>query len=561
MSLDPAFKGTRALVIDSNKTLLDGTVRQLADLGVAQVLPCRDLARARQMLEKIHFDFVICANEMAGSALTGQALLEALRRDSVLRHTTVFVLLAEQATYLSVMEAAEAALDCLLLRPFRSAELRERLVAARHRRQELSALFEALNCGDVEAAIGEGLRRHQAGAPYGALSGRMAAELLLRKGEVQQALALFREFEAAEPAAWSGLGIARCLMALGDLPGTQREVTALIERHPELPDALDVLGRALVEQGELPAALDAYRRAIEITPNCILRLQHGGTLACYQGEAALALSWLDRARMMDRQSKLFDAMTLMLLALLHSDAGDARALGQLREALKQYQARFPQSRRLQRMGDTTEALVALAQGRTEAAIGVAQALAAEAGDAGFDLEAATILLALWVRLPALQLSAGQQQQLIGQIGRRFCTGRASAAVLLAAARPSEPVSALLREAQATIAQIAEEALQQALQGNPGPAVAALLDQGSASGNARLVALANQLLRRHGQGLDDADALSARAEALARTHCRPVTLIAGMRRTARDAGGLVVRLKTPLTPAPSPAPETSLADLS
>lgn len=544
MSHDPAFKGTRALVIDSNKTLLDSTVRQLVDLGVAEVLPCRDLARARQVLEKLHFDFVVCANELAGSALTGQALLEALRRDSVLRHTTVFMLVADQATYLSVMEAAEAALDCLLLRPFRSSELRERLVSARHRRQALGVLFEALNRGDVDAAIREGLRRHQAGAPYAALSGRMAAELMLKIGQAKEALALFRQFEAAEPAAWSGLGIARSLMALGDLPGTRREVTALIERHPDLPDALDVLGRALVEQGDLPAALDAYRRAIDITPHCMLRLQHGGTLAFYQGEAALALQWLDRARVMDKQSKLFDAMTLMLLALLQADANDARALGPLREALKQYEARFPQSRRLKRMGEAAEALLALVQGRADAAIAVAQAQAAQAGDGDFDLEAATILIALWVRLPARQLSAGQQQQLIGQLGRRFCTSRATTAVLLAAARPADPVGALLREAQATIAQIAEEAMQQALAGQPGPAVATLLAQGASTGNARLIAMASQLLRRHGQGLPDAPQLSARAEALVQAHCRPVTHIAGMRRTTRDAGGLVVRLKAP-----------------
>lgn len=544
MSQDLAFKGTRALVIDSNKTLLDGTARQLVDLGVAEVLPCRDLDRARQVLEKIHFDFVICANELAGSALTGQALLEALRRDSVLRHTTVFVLLSDRATYLSVMEAAEASLDCLLLRPFRSTELRERLVSARHRRQELSVLFEAMNRGDLAAAVSEGLRRHQAGAAYGTLCGRMAAELMLKSGQLKEALALFRQFEAGEPAPWSSLGIARCLMALGELSAARQSLTELIERHPDLPDALEVLGRVHVDQGDLAAALGAYQRAIDVTPHCILRLQHGGTLAFYQGESAQALQWLDRARVMDKQSKLFDAMTLMLLALLHSDDGDAKGLAQVREALKQYQARFPQSQRIQRMGEATEALQALAQDRPEQALATALGQARLAAEADFDLEAATIFLALWVRLPARQLSAGQQQQLIGQIGRRFCSSRATTAVLLAAARPSEPVTQLINEAQATISQIAEEAMKQALAGAPGPAIEQLLAQGDATGNARLVALASQLLRRHGQDLPNAEALAARSEPQVLAHCRPVTHIAGMRRTARDAGGLAVRMKTP-----------------
>lgn len=160
MSAELQFKGTRALVIDSNKALRDATLRQLADLGVSQLLQCRGLADSRRLLEKIHFDFVLCADVIEGSGLTGQTLLEELQRDSLLPHTTVFAMLAGQATYLRVMEAAEAALDCFVLRPVRTDELADRLLAARHRKRALAPVFEALKRGDVDSALSQCQRQH-----------------------------------------------------------------------------------------------------------------------------------------------------------------------------------------------------------------------------------------------------------------------------------------------------------------------------------------------------------------------------------------------------------------
>lgn len=558
MSADLAFKGTRALVIDSDKTLLDCTVRQLVDLGVSEVLTCRDMGKARAVLEKQSCDFVLCADEITGSALRGQALLEELRRDSVLPHTTVFVMISSKATYLSVMEAAEAALDCLLLRPFRTSELYDRLIAARHRRAELRAVFEALNREDLKTAIALCLKHQSAGGPYAQLCGRMAAELMLKSDQAPEALALFRGFDASAPASWSGLGAARALMAMGEIGATRREVTALLERHPNLPDAQELLGRALLEQGDLAGALGAFERALQATPYCMLRLQHAGTLALYQKKADLALQWLERARSMDKHSRLFDAMTLMLLAMLHVDRQDAKSVAVVLEALKQYQTRFPNSARIKRLTDATTALLALAQGRLDEALTLTQSLADQLATPDSDLEVASIVLSLWVRLPDRELSAGVQQQVVRAIAMRFCVSRAATAVLLAIAAPSDAVCNMIRECQADISRLAEAALQQALLGQPGPAIAQLLSQGNATGNARLITLASHLLKRHAAELANGQALTAQATAMQAQHCRPMAPMAGLRRTGRAAGGMVMRAK-PMAPATELAPLVQSAD--
>lgn len=558
MSAELQFKGTRALVIDSNKALRDATLRQLADLGVSQLLQSRGLADSRRLLEKIHFDFVLCADVIEGSGLTGQTLLEELQRDSLLPHTTVFAMLAGQATYLRVMEAAEAALDCFVLRPVRTDELAERLLAARHRKRALAPVFEALNRGDIGSALWQCQRRHESGGDYALLCGRLAAELMLKAGRVDEALALFRTLETAGQTPWSSLGVARALLARGDMSAARRQVHALLEREPDMPEALDVLGRVTVELGELPQALDAYRRAVALTPQCMLRLQHCGTLAWYQNEPELALQTLDRARSMDMQSRLFDAMTLLLLALLHSDRDDARGLASAQAGLQQYAARYPGSARLRRMVQAAAVLLALNQGKLDGAQAGIHEIASACETPEFDLEAANILLSLWVRLPAREIGAARQERLARSIGLRFCVSRSASAVLLASARRSEAVTRILRDCQAEIAQIAETAMRQALQDDAGQAIRQLLERGAATHNARLIALAGQLLKRHGTGLADADALRSQVATLQASHCRPITHIAGIRRSGRSTGGLLIRMQ-PMAPAPDAAPLLQAAD--
>lgn len=558
MSAELQFKGTRALVIDSNKAMRDATMRQLVDLGVSQLLQSRGVADSRRLLEKIHFDFVLCADVIEGSGLTGQALLEELQRDSLLPHTTVFAMLAGEATYLRVMEAAEAALDCFVLRPVRTGELGERLLAARHRKRELAPVFEALNRGDIDAALWQCRRRHESGGDYALLCGRLAAELMLKGGRSDEALTLFRELEAAGQAPWSSLGVARALLARGDMSAARKQLQTLLEREPEMPEALDVLGRVTVELGDLPQALDAYRRAVAITPQCMLRLQHCGTLAWYQNEPDLALQTLDRARSMDMQSRLFDAMTLLLLALLHADRDDARGLAAVQAGLQQYAARYPGSARLQRMVQAVAALQDLNQGRLDGVQARIHDMAETCMAPEFDLEAANILLALWVRLPAREIGAARQEWLARSIGMRFCVSRSATAVLLASARRSEAVTRILRDCQAEIAQIAETAMRQALQDDAGQAIRQLLAHGAATHNARLIALAGQLLKRHGTGLPDADALREQVAALQASHCRPLTHIAGIRRSGRSTGGLLIRMQ-PMAPASDAAPLLQAAD--
>ena len=108
----------RALLVEGNALLRSVTSAQLKDLGVGQISHATKLKDARLLLEQERFDIVLCNREFEDSEFSGQDLLDELRREQILPHSTVFIMVTEQATYHQVVEAAEASLDGLLVRSF-----------------------------------------------------------------------------------------------------------------------------------------------------------------------------------------------------------------------------------------------------------------------------------------------------------------------------------------------------------------------------------------------------------------------------------------------------------
>jgi hypothetical protein len=272
--------------------------------------------------------------------------------------------------------------------------------------------------------------------------------------------------------------------------------------------------------------------------------------ALYQGQADAANVWLERAVSLGAQSKLFDALTLALLAMLRHDASDMSGLRAAAAQLAQYRSRFSGSLRLQRLEQGVGVLMALTEGQLEAAVEQLRKMSACVHDDAFDLEAANLLLGLWARAPAEYRSEAGHEGFVRQVGLRFCTGRAITEVLMAAARREEGVVGWLQESQQAVGAVAEQAMERSMAGDAPAAVALLLADARQHFNAKLIDLVLAIGRRAlVQGTTSADALQpALDEALqlqTRT-CRAANHIAGIQRTGRSPGGLQLRARTPET---------------
>jgi CheY-like chemotaxis protein/Tfp pilus assembly protein PilF len=530
----------RALVVDSNPTSRSILAGMLRDMGVGEVVQSSRVLDARRTLEARVFDIVLCDYHFDNSPMSGQDLLDDLRRANLLPYSTVFVMVTGEASYARVAEAAEAALDSYLIKPHTATTLEKRLVQARHRKQVLRSIFAAIEANDFATAAQLCESRFQQRAEYWLYAARIGAELYLRQGNRTAARKLYEAVKASKALPWARLGIARVELEGGQINEACGTLHSLIDDEPGFADAYDVMGRAQVELGQLDEALATYRTACELTPHSVVRLQKQGMLAFYLGVPAESSQALERAMRIGISSKMFDPQSLLLLAFMHFEQRDTKAVGRVLDNLRLAAERQPDSLRLQRLLGTTTALHAAARNDAASCVQGAKALAAQIRAEDFDFEAASNLLALLTRLHPTGMAPAESADWVHAIAQRFCVSKATADLLCLTVRGHPQHEAAIRDGHAGIGSLAEQAMTHSVGGAPAAAVQALVTTGAATLNAKLIEMAGAVLQRHSAKIGDSAALELTIDDLKRRYCTRGAQVALGMRSGRSAGGLSLR---------------------
>lgn len=537
---DPDLQSCRALVIDGNVTSRSTLVGMLREMGVGIVNQCGRTVDARRLLEHRQYDVVVCEQYFDQQVMNGQELLDELRRAQLLPFSTVFVMVTGEATYAKVAEAAESALDSYLLKPHNAEALRERVRQARHRKRVLKPIFDAIEQGRLVDAAGHCMTRFNERGEFWLYAARIGAELLLRLDRHDDARAVFEAIRATRALPWARLGIARAEMEGGTPQQARRTLENLISNNAGFADAYDVMGRVQVEQGDLVEALATYRRACDITPASITRLQKFGTLGFYVGDWPEAMKALERAMVTGLSSKMFDAESLLLLALMRFDSSDPRAFQRVAGNLDHLVEKNPGSSRLDRMLAMVNVLRALGERRIGVVIERVRDLAGEIDGEDFDFEAASNLIALLSLLGRTEVQLPQAEEWIRDIALRFCVSKAAVDLLSAATRGHDVYRGLIAGAYQAISAAAEQAMNHSIKGAPDAAVRTLIGQARKTLNAKLLELAAKVLQRYETRIEDHAALREQVDGMLQQHCAKGTRIS-LNENGRSPGGLALRL--------------------
>jgi CheY-like chemotaxis protein/Tfp pilus assembly protein PilF len=537
--LDPDIQDCKALVIDGNPTSRSTLVAMLRDWGVGTVIQTGRTADARKALENRAFDIVLCEQHFEHAHGAGQELLDELRRAGLLPFSTVFVMVTGEASYAKVAEAAESALDSYLLKPHNAETLGERLRQARRRKRVLKDIYDAIEGEDFQHAARLCMQRFAERAEYWLYAARIGAELLLRVGDHESARKLYEAVRETQALPWAKLGVARAFVEAGDTPQAKRTLDSLISDNPGYADAYDVMGRVQIEHGDLAGAMETYRRACDLTPSCIGRLQKAGMVAFYSAEADEAEKCLERATLLGISSKMYDKQTLVLLSLLKFDRGDAKALTRAKDNLAHMLEKWPDDTRLQRFMQVIDVLGLLLDKQLARVVAQTKSLVAQWSEEDFDFEAAGNLLALLVRVLRTEVALPDGEMWVQQIARRFCVSKAAADMLAGISRRVPAYEKAVRDAHAEVNKMAEEAMNHTVRGTPETAVRMLIDKGQDTLNAKLIELANKVLQRHHARISGGVELADRCSALLMRFCVQGTRI-NLNEVGRSAGAIALR---------------------
>ncbi|MEO8118465.1 MAG: response regulator [Rhodoferax sp.] len=533
------LSASSALIIESNPTSRSILVAQLRDFGMGSVVQCARLADARRQLEFRTFDVVLCEHHFANEVMSGQDLLDDLRRNQLLPFSTVFIMVTAEATYAKVAEAAESALDGYLLKPHKAVHLGERLRQARIRKISLAEIFAAIEAEDFDTAANLCLHRFETRGLFWLYAARVGAELLLRTGKCAQAQVLYEAVVAAKTLPWAKLGVARSLLDEGQVARAASTLENLISEDPSYADAYDVMGRAQFELGKFDKALATYKMASELTPASISRLQNLGMMTYYAGDRKEAEAILDRTTRLGLDSKMFDCQTLVLLAFARLESGDRKGLQRCRDDFVRLIERNPKSLRHQRLAGIVDALSSIQLHQFAQALDAVRAMTKEVTSPDFDFEAASNLLALMAQLANKAIQLNEVEAVVDTLGMRFCTSRPLSELLAAAAAVHEPYATRVREAHTQILKLAEHAMLLSMEGDPKAAVKNLIFHGKATLNGKLIETAYLVLHRYSEKIADAAALTEIVHDLRSRFCT-LSSKPALGEQKRQAGGLTLR---------------------
>ncbi|HEX5807002.1 MAG TPA: response regulator [Macromonas sp.] len=535
------LRDATGLVIDGNITSRSILVSQLRELGLRSVGQSPRIGDARRQLEFKTFDIVVCEQNFPNDNATGQDLLDDLRRCGLLPFGTIFIMVTAEAAYSKVAEAAESALDSYLLRPYTAARLEERIFQARRRKQSLKGIFEAIEAQDFELGAKLCIERFESKGEYWLYAARVGAELLLRTDQFDAAQQFYQAVIEAKTLPWAKLGVARAQLEAGQVQQAVATLDGLINAESNYADAYDVMGRALLEQGNFPAALDSYKMATDMTPASISRLQRHGMLAHYCGDQKTAEDMLSRAVRLGLDSKMFDAQTLVLLAFMRVEADDRKGVQRCYDDIINFQERFSSSTRVQRLARVLEALQQLMQHQTARALELVRGLVRELPQDDFDFEAACNMLTVVSLLAERAIQIDEVMDFVEKLSLRFGTSKALTELLARSAEAYPPYAEKINEAHTIILKRMEQAVRLGLDGNPTGAVQGLLELAHRTQNTKVIESAWGMLNRYKDRIENADTLRDEVQALRVRYTSYANRVAIGDKALRQAGGVSLRV--------------------
>jgi tetratricopeptide (TPR) repeat protein len=558
ITIEDDFSSCSALVVDANHTSRAILVGQLRDFGVPTIVQASRTVDARRNLEFRTFDFVLCEQHFSNETVSGQDLLDDLRRNHLLPFSTIFIMITGEATYAKVAEAAESALDGYLLKPHKATQLADRLLAARVRKISLQEIFAAIEAENFEQAAKLCMDRFESRGRFWLYAARVGAELLLRLGRFSEAQTLYQAVVAAKTLPWAKLGVARAQLESGQITQATSMLETLIGEDPNFADAYDVLGRAQFELGRFDKALETYKMASMLTPASISRLQNLAMMTYYGGDHVEAEKLLERTVARGIESKMFDCQSLVLLAFARLELADRKGLQRCQDDFARLLDKNQDNARMQRMADIVVALNQIQQGQLAQVVGTIRTLSSKVKNADFDFESASNLIALLAQLAHKAIQLEEVVAVVESIGLRFCSNRSSTELLAASAAAHPPYADTARKCQTIVLEQAETAMALSMAGDPEAAVKNLLLHGKETLNSRLIDNAYQLFQKHAGKMTDATGLGDAVQALRARYGQGNGKVS-LGEQKRQAGGLALRTGSrpaPVLPPKGDAPLTA-----
>ncbi|WP_432697691.1 tetratricopeptide repeat protein [Marinobacterium sp. YM272] len=271
------YSDKSVLLVDSSGNMRSTIFYMLRELGVQNLRASSVNDHVLDLIRDEAFDIILLGHN-SSDAVSGAQILEEARYRGFIRPTAGWIFMTSDASQELVLHAIDSRPDFLLTRPFSIEELKQRLDQLIIRKRSLYPMEQAIEIGDLESAV-EACKKISRSDPCFDQAIRLRGRCLINLGKAGQA------YEELERQYWkdkdkdTGLLMAEALLRLGRLEESKELLTGLIESHPLLIAAYDLLARVHELNGLLHDARETLKEATRKAPLGVPRQMELGRVA------------------------------------------------------------------------------------------------------------------------------------------------------------------------------------------------------------------------------------------------------------------------------------------
>jgi CheY-like chemotaxis protein/Flp pilus assembly protein TadD len=315
------YQDKTALVIDDYPNMRSAFRTALAAFSLTKVDMAATAAEASSRAKNCHYDIIICDYNL-GDNRDGQQLLEEMRHQGLIGLETAFLMVTAESLYERVVAAAELAPDDYLIKPFNADIMRSRLDSILAKKEVFAPVYIGFGRGDLEAALAGCDTLMQNQPKYRVDAMRFKGEVLIAMGRFDEASVLYDEIVRLRAVPWARLGLARTLHLRNKSAEAEALLTDLVDQHPELVPAYDLLADTQVAQDKLLDAQYTLQRGVTTSAKSTLRQRRLGEVAYLNGDLKTATTAFDATVQKGKYSVFQAANDFANLSRVYLDQGD-----------------------------------------------------------------------------------------------------------------------------------------------------------------------------------------------------------------------------------------------
>lgn len=421
-SVGNSFGKLNYLIIDDFENFRLSMRQMLRSCGADKIELVAHAAPAIQYCAYNHVDVVLCDYNL-GEGKNGQHILEELRHKKLLKRSSLFLMVTAETSKEMVMGAREYQPDGYLTKPINRAMLEKRLSGLIHQRNALLPINREIDRENFPEAISLCLATLPKQPRYKTWLLKTLADLYHQVGDYSHALKIYTDVLEQRDLSWARLGRGKVLLDTRDFDEAVTVLRELIDKHPDYMEAYDLLAEGLDRQGRPTQAQQVLEKAIEHSPNALLRQKQLARLATSNQDMTTASDAWRKTVSLGTHSihdspEHYLSLGQALSDLSEGDSGEGGS-DQADEAimvLSRMEKRFPEDENLPLRSRIVKARVYAGQGRLQEAEKILEPVTQSLDNGGeFDADTGIDYAKTLFRLGR----EDKAKDLLGQLAQRY----------------------------------------------------------------------------------------------------------------------------------------------